>query len=105
MNSITKNLILILLIITSCTPRYDVQITNVEFEHPEGVNYDLIKYVATNPTTEDLQCELKMKFEGEKSAKENFEIKSQETKNLTINAKLPFGNTSIKIITSCQLNQ
>ncbi|MBU1202251.1 MAG: hypothetical protein KJ583_02065 [Nanoarchaeota archaeon] len=90
----------ITLILTACTNNYDVKITDVDFEH-EGA-FDIIKYKATNPSSNNLSCTVKIRTDDQKLFSDSFEIKNYESKNLSHKIKLPAGQTNVMIDTNCK---
>lgn len=89
-----------LLLLASCAPAYDVDMSEITFDHDGEI--DVISYVVTNPTDKNLACELDINFEGDEGVSDSFEISSQETKNLSTRAKLPFGETKVRLETRCK---
>jgi len=91
---------ILLLILTSCTSRYDIQLSEVSFDHDGDV--DVISYIAMNPTEYNLTCELDIRLEEAGTITDTFDIEAQETKNLSTRAKLPVGETRVILNTRCK---
>ncbi|MBU1854200.1 MAG: hypothetical protein KKF89_00620 [Nanoarchaeota archaeon] len=100
MKKLKYHYLILLLILISCTPKYDVELTEISFSHDEEI--DIINYQVYNPTNENLSCELEINLEEEESVTDNFEINAFEEINMTTRAKLPFGETRVMLKTRCK---
>ncbi|MFH1770129.1 MAG: hypothetical protein ABH828_01080 [archaeon] len=80
-------LLLILLLIVGCAPKYYVDISEISFQDVDETV--MISYVAKNPTDNDLSCELRIDLDKEKDIVSEFLIGAKETKNISMTTVLP----------------
>lgn len=104
MRAKTIILTLTLLMLTACQA-YNIQISDVVFDHSHSTGKDIIKYTVANPSEEDLECEVTIEFEGADSVIEEFNIDAYQEKNISTQATIPTGKTNVALNSRCKPTQ
>ena len=94
------SIFLLVILLFGCSNKYAINLSNVSFQEADGV--DIMSYQVTNPTAQNLSCNITFKSTAKTLFSDSFEIKSHETKEFAPRIDFPNGKTNLVFDDKCK---
>lgn len=92
--------LMIVLFLSACSSKYDVQISHIDFEH--GEELDTIVYDISNPHSIAVECKIDFNLGKEKEVSQNVILKASESTQGRMETKFPYGEYDVIIDSTCK---